>query len=86
MRFSNVVTASLVAPLVAAHGDGILGAPKVFGLGPNPIAKLTGRNPLVGPAQRRELPHQNSRSVKRQGGVGEHRCGPEHEGAKCDEG
>ncbi|KAJ4372865.1 hypothetical protein N0V83_003156 [Neocucurbitaria cava] len=69
MRISDVIAASLVAPLVAAHG-GIEGAPKVFGL----PKQLRARNPFAA----YEAPHnaQPSKSLHaRQSTDG--RCGPE---------
>jgi len=82
MRFSGIAAASLVAPLVAAHG-GVPGAPKIFGLGPNPIAKLKSRNVFHGHAEaaRPQGPQLNAR----QGGV-DGQCGPAANGASCDAG
>ncbi|KAF2866825.1 chitin binding protein [Massariosphaeria phaeospora] len=81
MRFSEIIAASLVAPLVAAHGDHIPGAPKIFGLGPNPIQKLKGRAPLGGLAEHHAA-HHGPQLHARQGGDGG-RCGPAANGAKC---
>ncbi|KAF2266832.1 glycoside hydrolase/deacetylase, partial [Lojkania enalia] len=79
MRFSEVFAASLVAPLVAAH-SGVPGAPKMFGLGPNPIAKLKSRNVFDRPI------HSNiqagPRLQGRQGGV-DGQCGAAVGGASC---
>jgi hypothetical protein len=79
MHFSNILAASLVAPLVAAHGD-IPGLPKVFGL-PRDLemeAKAV--------AARRVLRHptEERRDMleTRQGGQ-DGRCGPKFEGASC---
>ncbi|KAF2255788.1 carbohydrate esterase family 4 protein [Trematosphaeria pertusa] len=86
MRFSEILAASslVAAPLVAAHGD-VPHAPKIWGLGPNPMQKLKGRN-FAGPAARRAaLPQHAPQLNKRQGGA-DGRCGPEGGGASCDEG
>ena len=83
MRFSELFAASLVAPLVAAHG-GIPGAPKIFGLAPNDIAKLKSRNIFVGHAAPVGHP-QGPQLHARQGGLGG-QCGPVAGGASCDEG
>jgi hypothetical protein len=76
MRLSDVFTASLVVPLVAAHG-GVHGAPKLFGMHRN----LKARNPWTGhqnmghPAG----PHLQARQE-------EGRCGAEGGGASCPAG
>lgn len=49
MRLSEILTASVVAPLVAAHG-GYPGAPKIIGLGQHDIGMLKNRNVLGGHA------------------------------------
>lgn len=78
MHFSNVLTASLVAPLVAAHG-GIPGAPKLFGL----PRDLKTRGP-VAPRVLRHAPSEPKRGLleTRQGGQ-DGRCGPSFGGASC---
>ena len=80
MRFSHVIAASVVAPLVAAHGN-IPGAPKIFGLprdlkAPAPIAARVARH--VSEPKRGLL-------ETRQGGQNG-RCGPDFGGASCDQG
>jgi hypothetical protein len=78
MRVSDIITASLVVPLVAAHG-GSQGAPKLFGMPRN----MRARNPWAG--------HQNQNFGRsagphlqaRQGGDAEGRCGTEAGGASC---
>ncbi|CAO2658113.1 Nn.00g073730.m01.CDS01 [Neocucurbitaria sp. VM-36] len=83
MRFLDVFAASLVAPLVAAHG-GIPGAPKIWGLGPRDIRNLKSRDILGGHAARvKQGPQQMH---KRQGGDSQGRCGPVAGGASCAEG
>ncbi|KAF2019070.1 carbohydrate esterase family 4 protein [Aaosphaeria arxii CBS 175.79] len=80
MRFSGIYVASLVAaPLVAAHG-GIPGAPKVFGVAPNEVAKLKNRDIFSGQAKRD--PEQGPTLNARQGGQNG-RCGPSFGGASC---
>ncbi|KAJ4316401.1 hypothetical protein N0V94_005473 [Neodidymelliopsis sp. IMI 364377] len=81
MRFSEVLAASLVAPLVAAHG-GIQGAPKLFGL-PNDI-KI--RNPTPRAARAAAAAQGPYHLIARQGGNAEGRCGPAGGGASCAEG
>jgi hypothetical protein len=76
MRFSEVLAASLVAPLVAAHG-GVQGAPKLFGL-PNDV-KI--RNPT--PRAARAAAQGPHHLITRQGGNSENRCGPEAGNAVC---
>ncbi|KAH7095484.1 hypothetical protein FB567DRAFT_460408 [Paraphoma chrysanthemicola] len=76
MRFSEVLAASLVAPLVAAHGD-IPGAPKFFGMPKN----LRARHPVAG---HQNVGHQTSpRLQARQGGDANNMCGPQGGGASC---
>jgi hypothetical protein len=50
MRVSEVIAASLVAPLVAAHG-GIEGAPRIFGM----PKQLRASNPFAGFQARRTI-------------------------------
>jgi hypothetical protein len=80
MHFSNVLAASLVAPLVAAHG-GIPGAPKLFGL-PN---ELRARAPTAARVLRHASEPKRGLLETRQGGQNG-RCGPSFGGAKCDAG
>ncbi|EUC42947.1 carbohydrate esterase family 4 protein [Bipolaris oryzae ATCC 44560] len=79
MRFSNVATAALVAPLVAAHG-GVPGAPKLFGL-PRHL-----QDELKAPVAARTLRHSSEPRhgllETRQGGQNG-RCGPSFANAKC---
>jgi hypothetical protein len=87
MRLSEILAASLVAPLVAAHGS-IPGAPKIFGLPPKDIAALKSRNILGGHHARAAHPAhpaRDSRLQARQGGQ-DGRCGKEFGCATCDEG
>ncbi|KAL6704800.1 hypothetical protein ACN47E_007604 [Coniothyrium glycines] len=74
MRFTEVIAASLVAPLVVAHG-GIEGAPKMFGLPRN----MRAGNPFAGHQARRAA----APLVPRQGGDAEGRCGTQGGGASC---
>jgi hypothetical protein len=74
--------ASLVAPLVAAHGS-IPGAPKIFGLGRNAVADLKTRNIFAGHGHRAAA--HASPLQARQGGL-EGRCGKDFGCATCDEG
>lgn len=76
MRFSDILTASLVAPLVAAHGS-IPGAPKIFGLG-----QLKSRNALEGHVRRDVSRQQGPTLDKRQGGQ-DGRCGADFGDAIC---
>lgn len=80
MRFSEIIAVSLVAPLVAAHGDHIPGAPKIFGLNPG---NLRNRNPFEGTA--RTSVQAGPRLNARQGGANG-QCGPTAGNAKCDAG
>lgn len=74
MRFTTVFSASLIAPLVAAHG-GIEGAPKIFGL----PRELRASNPFAGHQAR----HVGRQFEARQGGNTEGRCGTQGGGASC---
>lgn len=85
MRFSEIFAASLVAPLVAAHG-GIPGAPKIFGLGQRDIGKLKSRDILGGHAAQIGGPNAGAQLRARQGGDADHRCGPTAGEASCAEG
>jgi hypothetical protein len=77
MHFSNVLVASVVAPLVAAHG-GIPGAPKLFGL-PN---DLKARAPVAPRVLRHPTEAKRDMLETRQGGQNG-RCGPSFGGASC---
>ncbi|KAF2120461.1 hypothetical protein BDV96DRAFT_266726 [Lophiotrema nucula] len=77
MRFSEVLAASLVAPLVAAHGDHGAGIPKLFGLNPG---QLKSRNIFDGPV--RSNVQAGPRLQARQGGV-DGQCGSAASGASC---
>ena len=75
MRFSDVLAASVVAPLVAAHGD-TPGAPKFFGMPKH----LRARNPWAG----HNVAHAAGPVLQaRQGGNAENRCGAAGGGASC---
>ncbi|KAH9865348.1 hypothetical protein J1614_008931 [Plenodomus biglobosus] len=76
MRFTDVLTVSLVAPLVVAHG-GTEGAPKFFGLPKD----LRARNPFAG-YQGRHADLPNNVLPKRQEADPE-RCGTQGGGAVC---
>ena len=84
MRLSNILTASLLAPLVVAHGD-IPGAPKIFGLAPNDVAALKSRSILGGRAARAARSAHSSKLQARQGGL-DGRCGKDFGCATCAEG
>ncbi|KAF2182165.1 carbohydrate esterase family 4 protein [Zopfia rhizophila CBS 207.26] len=83
MRFTEILAASLVAPLVAAHGDEIPHMPKIFGR--NPIEGLRTRNAFQGHTARDVQPQQGSSLKPRQGGV-DGQCGPSVGGARCASG
>lgn len=82
MRFTEVLAASSVASLVAAHG-GIQGAPKLFGL-PGDI-KIRTPSPRAARAAAAGVqgPHH---LLARQGGDASNRCGPDFGDAVCAEG
>lgn len=84
MRFSEVLAASLVVPLVTAHG-GIPGMPKVFGLAPNDIADLKSRNIFGGRNARAARSVHAPQLQGRQGGANG-RCGKNFGCATCAEG
>ncbi|KAI8943583.1 hypothetical protein NX059_012514 [Plenodomus lindquistii] len=88
MRLSDIFTASLVVPLIAAHGDGHFhAAPKVIGLPRSDIGGLKNRNPMAGHGARVVRPHQESKLVARQaGGDAEGRCGKDFGCATCNPG
>lgn len=77
MRFSAILTASMVAPLVAAHGD-IPGAPKLFGL-PRDLKAKAPTSPRV---VRHAAEPKRGLLETRQGGQNG-RCGPSFGGASC---
>ncbi len=79
MHFSSVLAASLVAPLVAAHG-GVPGAPKVYGL----PSHLRARNPLAAhKAPRNPMPMPHRPLIGRQNGDAGGVCGPDNGGRVC---
>lgn len=75
MRFSNILAASVVAPLVAAHGD-VPGMPKIVGLPQDLKREITARTLRHAPNPKRDL------LETRQGGQNG-RCGPSFGGASC---
>jgi hypothetical protein len=77
MHFSNILVASVVAPLVAAHG-GIPGAPKIFGLPKD----LKARAPTAPRVLRHPTEAKRDMLETRQGGQNG-RCGPNFGGASC---
>jgi hypothetical protein len=83
MRVSHVIAASLVAPLVAAHGDHIPGAPKIFGLRDG-LSKMRAKAAFNNHAKRVAQPASHQLE-SRQGGA-DGRCGAEFGGASCDPG
>lgn len=78
MRYTNVLAAALVAPLVAAHGSETPGAPKIFGL-----PKNLRRYPPVAQAVRSAAESQEARSLEARQGGQNGRCGPSFGGASC---
>jgi hypothetical protein len=75
MRVSELITVSLVVPLVAAHGE-TPGAPKLFGM-----KNLRARNPWAGHAH---VGHAAGPQLEaRQGGNAEGRCGADGGGQSC---
>jgi len=78
MRVADIVTASVIAPLVAAHGS-IEGAPKFFGL----PKQLRASNPFAG-HQARHVAHPMGSLNARQEADPD-RCGPEFENQVCAE-
>ncbi|KAH9863964.1 hypothetical protein J1614_009897 [Plenodomus biglobosus] len=78
MRLSNLVSASLLAPLVAAHG-GIPGAPKLFGL-PRDLDSL--KAPTAARVLRHASEPKRGLLETRQGGQNG-RCGPDFGRASC---
>jgi hypothetical protein len=77
MLFSDIFAASLVVPLVAAHGAEIQGAPKFFGM----PKSLRSRNLFSG---HRNVGHVAGHQLQaRQGGNAENRCGTQGGGASC---
>jgi len=82
MRFSDITTAALVAPLVAAHG-GVPGAPKVFGLPRDLQADF--KAPVTARTLRHPVQARGGLLETRQGGQNG-RCGPSFGNAKCASG
>lgn len=80
MHLSNVLVASVVAPLVAAHG-GIPGAPKLFGL----PRDLNGEVPTA-PRVLRHAPSTKRGLLETRQGGQNGRCGPDFGGASCSAG
>ena len=80
MRFSDCLVATVVAPLVAAHG-GIPGAPKIFGLPKD----MKARAPTTARVLRHAAEPKHGLLETRQGGQNG-RCGPSFGGASCDTG
>lgn len=84
MRFTEVLAASSVASLVAAHG-GIQGAPKLFGL-PGDV-KIRTPSPRAARAAAAAAAIQGPHHLlARQGGDANNRCGPNFGNAVCAEG
>lgn len=79
MRLTDVATAALVAPLVAAHGA-VPGAPKVFGLPRDLQADFKG--PVAARTLRHPAEPRHGLLETRQGGQNG-RCGPSFGNAKC---
>ncbi|KAF1834234.1 hypothetical protein BDW02DRAFT_579755 [Decorospora gaudefroyi] len=79
MRVAEVIAASLVAPLVAAHG-GMEGAPRIFGM----PKQLRASNPFAG-YQARHAAHP-VRAVAARQVDGPERCGPDNGNQVCAEG
>jgi hypothetical protein len=77
MYFTNVLVASVVAPLVAAHG-GIPGAPKIFGL----PQELKATAPTAARVLRHAAEPKRGLLETRQGGQ-DGRCGPSFGRASC---
>jgi len=83
MRFSHVIAASVVAPLVAAHGDHIPGAPKLFGVRSG-LSKLNAKSTFENNAKRIAEPASHQLNARQGGAAG--RCGAAFGGASCDAG
>lgn len=81
MRFSEVLAASVVVPIVAAHA-GIQGAPKLFGL-PSDVRIRNPSPRAARAAAAAQGPHQ---LLARQGGDANNRCGPSFGNAICAQG
>ena len=88
MHFASVLTASLVVPLIAAHGNGHFhAAPKIIGLPRSNIGGLKNRNILGGHEAQNVSPRRGSKLVSRQaGGDAEGRCGKDFGCATCNPG
>lgn len=80
MRFSELLAASLAAPLAAAHG-GIPGVPKIWGLPARDVGRLKSRSIYGGHAEHAVV--QGPQLHARQGGNAQGRCGPDGGGASC---
>ncbi|KAH7399207.1 hypothetical protein DE146DRAFT_526203 [Phaeosphaeria sp. MPI-PUGE-AT-0046c] len=80
MHLSNVLVASVVAPLVAAHG-GIPGAPKIFGLPRDLNAEVP-----TAPRVLRHAPAPKGGMLETRQGGQNGRCGPDFGGASCSAG
>ncbi|KAF2131497.1 carbohydrate esterase family 4 protein [Dothidotthia symphoricarpi CBS 119687] len=78
MRYTSVLAAALVAPLVAAHGGEIPGAPKIFGL-----PKNLRRYPPVAHAVRSAAESHEAHQLEARQGGQDGRCGPSFGGASC---
>ena len=76
MRFTDVIAASLVAPLVAAHG-GIEGAPRFFGLPKD----LRSRNPFAGHQVRNAAQHAHEMQARQE--ADPERCGTQGNNQIC---
>ncbi|KAH8710045.1 hypothetical protein GQ44DRAFT_661884 [Phaeosphaeriaceae sp. PMI808] len=83
MHLSNVLVASVVAPLVAAHGA-IRGAPKVFGLPRDLQEELNARAPVARVLRHPTEPKRGLLETRQGGQNG--RCGPSFGGASCASG
>ena len=84
MRLSEILTVSLLTPVIAAHG-GIPGAPRIVGLSADDAAVLKTRN-IRYPARDPQSSHGHGSQLQaRQGGL-DGRCGPSFGCATCAEG
>ncbi|RMZ73356.1 chitin binding [Pyrenophora seminiperda CCB06] len=80
MRFTDISIAAMVAPLVAAHGAGMEGVPKIFGLPRDLEAGL--KAPIAARVLRHPAEPKGGLLETRQGGQNG-RCGVEFGNAKC---
>lgn len=85
MRFSEIFSIALIAPLIAAHGEHHA-APRIVGLQRNDIGMMKSRNILGGHAARAANPEESMQLKARQGGNAEGRCGADNGCASCAEG